>query len=85
MFRQGRFDLAVTDVVMPKMSGLDVLKAMRGMDASVPVIVVSGYQHEWFERSALELGAHAFFSKPIDVGVFFDTLRLIEAKLSRVS
>ena len=85
MFKTGQFDLVITDVVMPGMSGLDVLKAIRGMDASVPVIVVSGYQHEWFERSALELGAYAFFSKPIDVGVFIDTLGLIASKQSRVS
>jgi CheY-like chemotaxis protein len=39
-----RFDLVITDVSLPGMSGVDFARRMQGIDASLPIILVSGYR-----------------------------------------
>jgi two-component system, cell cycle response regulator CpdR len=40
------FDLIITDVSLPGMSGIDFVRRLQGIDASVPIILVSGYPLE---------------------------------------
>jgi CheY-like chemotaxis protein len=39
-----RFDLVITDVSLPGMSGVDLARRLQGIDASLPIILVSGYR-----------------------------------------
>src|SRR5437899_2602231 len=42
LFERHRYDLVLTDLMMPGMTGWEVLAAVRGRDARIPVIVISG-------------------------------------------
>lgn len=42
-FTGGGFDLIITDYKMPKMDGLQLIQKVRGLDATVPIIMLSGY------------------------------------------
>ena len=42
-FRQHRFDVVITDVSLPQMSGLDLARMVLDIDPQVPIIVASGY------------------------------------------
>lgn len=58
------YDLVLLDLVMPKLDGFGVLKAMKeGACKSVPTIVLSNLSQADDERKVLELGARAFFIK----------------------
>jgi CheY-like chemotaxis protein len=46
IFQQSRFDLVVTDVSLPAMSGIDVVREVRRISPSMPVVVASGYPLE---------------------------------------
>jgi DNA-binding NtrC family response regulator len=60
-------DLAILDVKLPDMSGLDVLAKMRGDEGTkdLPIIVISGHATVHDAVSAIKLGASDFFEKPL--------------------
>jgi CheY-like chemotaxis protein len=60
----GRFDLLLTDVVMPQMSGPELAVLLRGRQAGLPVLYMSGYIGDLLDASALGEPATAFLSKP---------------------
>ncbi|NMH65586.1 response regulator [Shewanella salipaludis] len=64
-FSQQRFDVVLADLSMPVMGGLDMLKAMSGLDARVPSIVISGNNVMADVVEALRLGASDYLVKPI--------------------
>ncbi len=63
--RQGA-DLVVTDLRMPGMTGIDLLRALRERDAELPVIVITAYSSVEDAIQALRLGAADFVKKPYD-------------------
>ena len=56
-------DMVLLDLAMPGASGLSGLVALRGLDASLPTIVVSAHDDPETIRRSLELGASGFISK----------------------
>ena len=63
LFRTGRPDLVLLDLMLPGMAGLDVLRRLR-TESAVPVIVLSAKDGESDIVSALELGADDYLTKP---------------------
>src|SRR5512138_2024199 len=61
-----RLDAAVLDVMMPRMSGLDVLGRIRANERTkdVPCIILTAAGEEEYEREARKQGATAFLTKP---------------------
>lgn len=57
------YDVVITDVTMPGVDGLQILKRVRARHSSTPVIVISG-NGDQFKDLFLEMGAFAYFSKP---------------------
>jgi len=60
----GRPDVVVTDVKMPKLSGLGVLEALRHARWSLAVVVVTAFSDRSIETVATRLGAAAVLHKP---------------------
>ena len=63
--------LILSDVNMPGISGLELLPKAKGLRPDVPVIMITAYGDADTKRKALENGAEALLTKPID----FITLR----------
>jgi len=63
----GGIDLCITDLLMPKLGGLDVVKAARVLDPPVPVVVLTGQGGIDDAVAALRAGAADFLSKPFHV------------------
>jgi CheY-like chemotaxis protein len=61
-----RIDAAVLDVMMPRLSGLDVLERIRANESTkdVPCIILTAAGEEEYEREAKKSGATAFLTKP---------------------
>lgn len=59
----GGWDLVISDYLMPKLSGLDVVKFVRGSGLEVPVIVVSGVAGDDFAVTVMTAGADDFVPK----------------------
>jgi DNA-binding NtrC family response regulator len=63
--RSKLFDAAITDIRMPDMSGLDLLREIKRQDESIEVIVMTGYPTITSAVEALKEGAYDYLSKPL--------------------
>jgi DNA-binding response OmpR family regulator len=71
-------DLLVVDVVMPEMSGFDVLKTVRDIPHfHAPILMLTGRSAAKDVQTALELGATDYMVKPFDRDVFFAKIQSI--------
>jgi CheY-like chemotaxis protein len=72
----------LSDINMPGMSGLELLPRAKALRPDVPVIMITAYGDAETKRKALENGAEALLTKPID----FVTLRNeIDIRIERVA
>jgi len=72
------FDAAITDIRMPEMSGLDLLREIKRHDESIEVIVMTGYPTIASAVEALKEGAYDYLSKPL----ILDELRHLMARVT---
>jgi DNA-binding NtrC family response regulator len=64
MFGKEPFHLVITDLLMPEMSGLQVLEAAKALDSRVIVLVITGYGTIQSAVAAIREGAYDFLPKP---------------------
>jgi len=74
--------LVLSDINMPGMSGLELLPKARAARPDVPIIMITAYGDPDTKRKALESGAEALLTKPIDFGILRGE---IESRLQRVA
>lgn len=65
-FRQDpeRFHLVLTDLTMPKLSGLELARQIHGVRADVPIILSTGASRELVEEQGRQAGVRSFLRKP---------------------
>jgi CheY-like chemotaxis protein len=64
--RHDRFDILISDVQMPGLSGLDVMLALRCANMPTPVVLLTAFGDRAIIKEAFSLGASAVLIKPID-------------------
>ena len=64
IFDKSSYDLVISDIKMPDMSGVEVLRHIKETDPSVPVIMVTAYASADTAVEALRLGAYDYLTKP---------------------
>src|SRR6516162_3033504 len=65
-FQKNGADAVITDLVMPKVGGMEVLKAINGADPEVPVIIITAHGTVDSAVEAIKLGAFDYVTKPFD-------------------
>jgi EAL domain-containing protein (putative c-di-GMP-specific phosphodiesterase class I)/CheY-like chemotaxis protein len=78
------FDTIVSDITMPGMTGIELLRAVRQHDRDVPVVLVTGNPSVDSATQAVEHGALRYLVKPIGKGVLAETVERA-VKLQRVA
>ena len=72
-------DLAVLDIKMPRMDGLEVLRAIRSDETlkALPVVILSSSREESDLVRSWDLGANAYVVKPVDIDQFFTAVKAL--------
>ncbi len=65
--KENRFDLVITDLRMPEMDGVELLKAIRKFNTDAPVIMITAYASVDTAIEAMKFGAYDYFNKPFNV------------------
>ncbi|ADE54334.1 sigma-54-dependent transcriptional regulator [Coraliomargarita akajimensis] len=79
VFKEGEYDLVVTDYKMPEMTGSEFMKAVKLLRPEVPVIMVSGYLENDTIRELISAGVGGVFLKPLNIFSLLErTKELIE-------
>ncbi len=75
LLKSQNVDLVLLDIWLPKMSGIDVLKKIKAMEESPPVVMISGHGTIETAVTATKLGAHDFLEKPLSLEKVVLTVR----------
>jgi two-component system alkaline phosphatase synthesis response regulator PhoP len=82
MATEGSHDLVILDVMLPKLSGLDVCKRVRRSGSRVPIIMLTARGQEIDKVLGLKVGADDYVTKPFS---FLELMARVEAVLRRSS
>ena len=66
-FYKGTFSLIISDIKMPEMDGIELLKRVRSLNPKMMVIMVTAYPEIDLAVEAMRLGAYDFIIKPADL------------------
>ncbi len=75
-YAPGAFDCLITDICMPGMSGLELQQRLRSLGSTIPVIVLTSSTDPVSPSRALNDGAVAYLSKPVDDDTLIRHLRV---------
>ncbi|MGC8924681.1 MAG: response regulator [Calditerrivibrio sp.] len=73
-FLQNKFDIIVTDVYMPEMDGIEMIKKIRQVDLEVPIVVITSSDDINDLKELLNLGIGRFIQKPITKSMLINAL-----------
>jgi PAS domain S-box-containing protein len=82
IFRRQQPPLVLTDIKMPGMDGIEVLRRVKEMETDTEVIIITGHGEMELAISALHLEASDFITKPIHDEALFVALKRAEEKIS---
>ena len=72
-----RFDLVISDMTMPKMSGVKLSEQLRGLRPDVPIIICTGHSSQIDEEKAIEIGISAYAMKPVTMSEIAKLIRTV--------
>jgi FixJ family two-component response regulator len=75
---QGLCSLIVTDVHMPGMSGLDLIRHLAALGSKIPAVLITAHSEAGLEARAAAAGATSFLEKPFEIN---DLIKCIEGAL----
>lgn len=73
----GNYDVAVLDIMMPKMDGIEVLKRVRSAKNSLPILLLTAKSEVDAKVTGLDAGANYYLTKPFDTKELLATIRAI--------
>jgi two-component system, OmpR family, response regulator CpxR len=75
--------ILIVDLKMPGMDGIDVLKQVKQTHPFIQVIVLTGHGSEQDKKTCMDLGALAYFQKPVDIDRLGDAINQGHEKIRR--
>ena len=74
IFKSESIDLVISDLLMAEMNGIELLRQLKQIKESIPVIIITGYGTLDDAIEAIHLGAQDFIKKPFDINQVIETI-----------
>jgi DNA-binding NtrC family response regulator len=78
--KRDKYDIIFTDLTMPKVNGMDLLKETRSINSSLPVVVITGFSTIENAVLAMKEGAYDFLTKPFKIDRVISLARRISGE-----
>ena len=79
-FKHEHFDLVITDIVMPEMEGISLIRELRAKNKNIPIIAMTGNIHGRMEEYldlTTQIGANHILRKPIKPADLINTVEML--------
>ena len=80
-FQNNKIDLIITDINMPRLNGLEMIKEIRKTDTDISILVLSAHNESNFFLESIKQGVDGYLLKPIDINQLMDILKRVTKKL----
>ena len=74
-------DIVITDINMPKLNGLGMIKKIRVLNKDIPILVISAHNEADFFIQSIQYNVDGYLLKPFDVTLFIEILHKITKKI----
>ena len=81
-FQTQEIDLIVTDINMPNMDGISMIKEIRKVDKEIPILLLSAYSEVEYFIESIRFGVDGYLFKPLELKQFLESLEKIVEKVS---
>ena len=82
-FKMDPVDIVITDIKMPKMTGLELLEKIKKINSKSKFIILSGYDEFSFAKKAMEYGACSYILKPVNEQELEDVLKQLVISINK--
>jgi DNA-binding response OmpR family regulator len=82
-FKKVKPDIVITDIMMPKLDGLEMTKKIKEVDENIPIIVLSAFSDKDKLLKAIDIGITKYFIKPFDPEEVLEYLTFLAKKLNK--
>ena len=80
----GNFDIVITDIVMPQLDGISLVKELRKYDFNFPVIITSAHNETEYIHEVINLGVNGYVYKPFNVKMLINNIeKAVETRILR--
>ncbi|RLA73246.1 MAG: PAS domain S-box protein [Epsilonproteobacteria bacterium] len=80
-YKNGDFDLIITDINMPRMNGLEMIEQIRKRDKHISILILSAYTESEYFVTGIKLGVDGYLLKPFDMEQFIGVLGNVIVKV----
>jgi DNA-binding response OmpR family regulator len=81
LFLKIKPDIVITDIMMPRLSGLDMAKELKQINSDIPIIILSAFSEKEKLFDAIDIGVTKYFLKPFDPDELLDYINSLAPKL----
>ncbi len=76
-------NIVITDILMPKLTGLELMQELRKVDSDLPIIILSAHSDSDKLLKAIDLGVTKYFVKPVDPDELLEYLATLIPKIKK--
>lgn len=81
IYQQGIIDIVITDISMPKMSGLELIANIRQKNKSLPILILSAFNEPEYFIQSIEYGIDGYLLKPFNYEQFYTILSKVITRI----
>jgi len=82
-FNQNHIDIIISDINMPELSGIDMLKEIKKTNSKIPAMLITAHLELGYYEEAMELNVDAYLSKPIDIDKLIEKIKAVSLHIKK--